>query len=167
MSTFSSATNFPVGTLPNSVVVGDFNKDGKPDIATSNGASSNVSILLGNGTGSFGTAANFNAGIYPVSLALGDFNSDGNLDIAAPWSSGGEFPSNRVAILLGNGTGSFGTPTFFNMGVYSPTSVAVGDFNGDSKPDLVTDSHLWQCILSCLWGRVRVALRLVLTLIRG
>ncbi len=47
MSTFSAATNFPVGTLPNSVVVGDFNKDGKPDIATSNGGSDNISILLG------------------------------------------------------------------------------------------------------------------------
>ncbi|MEG4815246.1 S8 family serine peptidase [Microcoleus sp. K5-D4] len=137
MSTFSSATNFPVGTLPNSVVVGDFNKDGKPDIATSNGNSSNVSILLGTGTGSFGTAANFSAGTYPASLALGDFNSDGNLDIASPWSIGGEFPSYRVAILLGNGTGSFGTATSFDV-VSSPYAVAVGDFNGDSKPDLAT-----------------------------
>ena len=138
MSTFSSATNFPVGTLPNSVVVGDFNKDGKPDIATSNGASSNISILLGTGTGSFGTAANFSAGTYPASLALGDFNSDGNLDIASPWSIGGEFPSYRVAILLGNGTGSFGTATSFDTGAYRPSSVAVGDFNSDSKPDLAT-----------------------------
>ncbi|MEG4307515.1 FG-GAP-like repeat-containing protein, partial [Microcoleus sp. D3_18a_C4] len=137
MSTFSTATNFPVGTNPNSVVVGDFNKDGKPDIATSNGASSNVSILLGTGTGSFGTAANFSAGIGPASLALGDFNSDGNLDIAAPWGSGGEFPSYRVAILLGNGTGSFGTATSFDVVSY-PYAVAVGDFNGDSRPDLVT-----------------------------
>jgi len=95
MSTFSSATNFPVGTLPNSVVVGDFNKDGKPDIATSNGggSSNGISILLGTGTGSFGTATNYKS--YFDSLALGDFNSDGNLDIVAPQSSGGEFPSYR------------------------------------------------------------------------
>src|SRR6476469_9623161 len=138
MSTFSSATNFPVGTLPNSVVVGDFNKDGKPDIATSNGggSSNGISILLGTGAGSFGTATNY--GSYFDSLALGDFNSDGNLDIAAPQSSGGEFPSYKVAILLGTGTGSFGTATSFDTGAYRPSSVAVGDFNGDSKPDLAT-----------------------------
>src|SRR6476469_1185575 len=138
MSTFSSATNFPVGTLPNSVVVGDFNKDGKPDIATSNGggSSNGISILLGTGAGSFGTATNY--GSYFDSLALGDFNSDGNLYIAAPQSSGGEFPSYKVAILLGTGTGSFGTATSFDTGAYRPSSVAVGDFNGDSKPDLAT-----------------------------
>src|SRR6476469_1527445 len=138
MSTFSSATNFPVGTLPNSVVVGDFNKDGKPDIATSNGggSSNGISILLGTGAGSFGTATNY--GSYFDSLALGDFNSDGNLDIAAPQSSGGEFPSYKVAILLGTGTGSFGTATSFDTGAYRPSSVAVGDFNVDSKPDLAT-----------------------------
>ncbi len=138
MSTFSSATNFPVGTLPNSVVVGDFNKDGKPDIATSNGggSSNGISILLGTGTGSFGSATNY--GSYFDSLALGDFNSDGNLDIVAPQSSGGEFPSYKVAILLGTGTGSFGTATNFDTGAYRPSSVAVSDFNGDSKPDLAT-----------------------------
>ena len=80
MSLFSTATNFPVGKNPNSVVVGDFNKDGNPDIATSNNGSNNISILLGTGTGSFGTATNFNIGLSPISLALGDFNSDGNLD---------------------------------------------------------------------------------------
>jgi hypothetical protein len=102
MSLFSTATNFPVGKNPNSVVVGDFNKDDNPDIATSNNGSNNISILLGTGTGSFGTATNFNIGLSPISLALGDLNSDGNLDIASMWISGEE---SRVAILLGNGTG--------------------------------------------------------------
>ncbi|MEG4802837.1 FG-GAP-like repeat-containing protein [Microcoleus sp. ARI1-B5] len=138
MSTFSTATNFPVGANPNSVVVGDFNKDGKPDIATSNSGSSNISILLGTGTGSFGTATNFNAGGRPNFLAVGDFNSDGNLDLAAPQSTGsGEFVSNDVSILLGTGTGNFGNATTLSTGIFTP-SVAVGDFNGDSKPDLAT-----------------------------
>ncbi|MEG4280532.1 VCBS repeat-containing protein [Microcoleus sp. MON1_C1] len=142
MSKFSTATNFPAGTNPNSVVVGDFNKDGKLDIATSNGNSSNVSILLGAGTGSFGTAANFNAGGSPASLALGDFNSDGNLDLAAPQSSvsSGEtaYVSNDVSILLGTGTGSFGTPTKLSSGANTkPVSVVTGDFDADGKLDLV------------------------------
>ena len=91
MSTFSSATNFPGSTNPNSVAVGDFNKDGKPDIATSNNGYSGISILLATGAGSFGTATNY--GSYFDSLALRDFNSDGNLDIVALQSNGGEFPS--------------------------------------------------------------------------
>ncbi|MEG3987652.1 FG-GAP-like repeat-containing protein, partial [Microcoleus sp. S28C3] len=139
MSTFSTATNFPVGTNPNSVVVGDFNKDGKPDIATSNGNSGNISILLGNGTGGFGTATNFNAN-SPGALALGDFNGDGNLDIVTlPLSgSGGEFPTYRATILLGTGTGSFGTPTQLSGDQYTkPVSVVTGDFDADGKLDLV------------------------------
>jgi FG-GAP-like repeat/RTX calcium-binding nonapeptide repeat (4 copies) len=140
MSIFSNATNFPVGKNPNSVVVGDFNKDGKPDIATSNNGSNNISILLGTGTGSFGTATNFNIGLSPISLALGDFNSDGNLDIASMWISGEE---SRVAILLGNGTGGFGTPTSFDTGAEDGSSdrgyaIGVGDLNSDGKLDLAT-----------------------------
>jgi FG-GAP-like repeat/RTX calcium-binding nonapeptide repeat (4 copies)/Calx-beta domain len=140
MSIFNTATNFPVGTNPNSVVVGDFNKDGKSDIATSNNGSANISILLGKGTGSFGTATNFNIGLSPISLALGDFNSDGNLDIVSMWISGKE---SRVAILLGNGTGGFGTPTSFDTGADDGSSdrgyaIGVGDLNSDGKLDLVT-----------------------------
>ncbi|MEG4045186.1 FG-GAP-like repeat-containing protein, partial [Microcoleus sp. Pol17C2] len=137
MSTFSTATNFPVGTNPNSVVVGDFNKDGKPDIATSN--SSGVSILLGTGTGDFGTATNFNAN-SPGALALGDFNSDGNLDIVTlSLSNSGalEFPTYRADILLGTGTGSFGAPTQLNSAQIRQLSVVAGDFDADGKLDLV------------------------------
>ncbi|NJK70587.1 MAG: VCBS repeat-containing protein [Microcoleus sp. SU_5_3] len=140
MSLFNTATNFPVGTNPNSVVVGDFNKDGKPDIATSNNGSENISILLGTGTGSFGTATNFNIGVSPISLALGDFNSDGNIDIASMWISE---EKGQVAILLGNGTGSFGAPKSFDTGQDDGKSdrgysIGVGDFNSDGKLDLAT-----------------------------
>ena len=85
--------------------------------------SNNVSILLGNGTGSFGTATNFGAGATPVSVAIGDFNGDTFLDLER-----GNEGSNNVSILLGNDTGSFGTATNFAAGTF-PTSVAVGDFN--------------------------------------
>ncbi|MFN6212135.1 MAG: FG-GAP repeat domain-containing protein [Microcystis sp.] len=80
---FGTPTNFSVGTSPVSVTVGDFNGDGKSDLATANLNSNNVSVLLGTGTGSFGTATNFSVGINPRSVTVGDFNGDGKSDLAA------------------------------------------------------------------------------------
>ncbi len=62
--------------------VGDFNGDGKSDLAVANANSSNVSVLLGTGTGSFGPATNFSVGSSPRSVAVGDFNGDGKSDLA-------------------------------------------------------------------------------------
>ncbi|PZS00752.1 MAG: hypothetical protein DLM69_06005, partial [Candidatus Chloroheliales bacterium] len=70
---FSNATSYPAGSGPSSVAVGDFNHDGKPDLATANYSSNNVSALLGNGNGTFQTAANFSVGSQPFSVAVGDF----------------------------------------------------------------------------------------------
>ncbi|MEG4320439.1 MULTISPECIES: FG-GAP-like repeat-containing protein, partial [unclassified Microcoleus] len=139
MSIFSTSTSFPAGTEPNCIVVGDFNKDGKPDLATGNQGTNNISILLGTGTGSFGTPTNFNIGFEPINnLALGDFNNDGNLDIASLMRDSANL--GQAAILFGNGKGSFGTPTSFDTGAYPyyDISIDVGDFNGDGKLDLVT-----------------------------
>jgi hypothetical protein len=147
MSTFSTASNFPVGTSPLSIVVGDFNKDGKPDIATGNYGSNNISILLGTGTGSFDTATNFNIGFSPETLELGDFNNDGNLDIV----SGSNNRVLGVTILLGNGKGSFGTPTSFDTGEATGYSIDSGDFNGDGKLDLVV-THASSGNVSILLG---------------
>ncbi|MCL1469047.1 VCBS repeat-containing protein, partial [Argonema galeatum A003/A1] len=105
-TTFAAATNFAVGTNPYSVTVGDFNGDGKTDIAAANRTSNNVSVLLGTGTGSFGAATNFAVGNSPLSVTVGDFNGDGKTDIAAA-----NFNSNNVSVLLGTGTGSFGAAT--------------------------------------------------------
>ena len=108
---FGSATNFGAGTTPDSVAVGDFNGDGKQDLAVANQGSNNVSILLGDGAGSFGSATNFGAGNTPFSVAVGDFNGDGKQDLAVANVS-----SNNVSILLGNGAGSFGSATNFGSG---------------------------------------------------
>ena len=129
---FGPATNFIVGTTPQSVSVGDFNKDGKLDLATANFNSNNVSILLGTGTGSFGTATGFSVGTNPYSVAVQDFNGDGKPDIATANEG-----SNNVSVLLGNGTGGFGATTNFAVGT-GPRSVTVGDFNADGKIDLAT-----------------------------
>jgi len=78
--------------------VGDFNGDGAPDLAVGIGGSNNVSVLLGNGDGSFQTAArSFGAGNGPASLALADFNGDGELDLAVA-----NHDSNNVSVLINN-----------------------------------------------------------------
>ena len=127
---FAAATNFTVGTTPRSVAIGDFNKDGNADIAAANQSSNNVSILLGDGTGSFAAATNFTVGTAPFSVAIGDFNKDGNADIAAANAN-----SQNVSILLGDGTGSFAAATNFTVGT-TPFSVAIGDFNKDGNADI-------------------------------
>jgi hypothetical protein len=128
---FSAPTTFGAGNDSLSVAVGDFNGDGKQDLAVANNLSNNVSILLGNGAGHFSAPTNFTVGDRPGSVAVGDFNGDGKQDLAVANSG---VPAN-VSILLGNGAGNFGAPANFTAGDY-PNSIAVGDFNGDGKQDL-------------------------------
>jgi hypothetical protein len=90
-----------------------------------------VSVLLGNGDGSFQAARSFAAGTHPQSVAVGDFNSDGMQDLAVANSY-----SNNASVLLGNGDGSFQARQHFGAGSGSG-SVVVGDFNGDGLEDLV------------------------------
>ncbi|MCA2668070.1 MAG: VCBS repeat-containing protein [Pseudanabaena sp. M114S2SP2A07QC] len=129
---FSTPTNFSVGNFPISVTVGDFNGDGKSDLAVANLNGNNVSVLLGTGAGSFGPATNFSVGSSPISVTVGDFNGDGKSDLAVANRYG-----NNVSVLLGTGAGSFGPATNFSVGI-RPYSVTVGDFNGDGKSDLAT-----------------------------
>jgi hypothetical protein len=127
---FGAAVNFTAGSGPRAVAVGDFNGDGKQDLAVANYISSDVSVLLGTGGGSFGDAMNFTAGAEPYSVAVGDFNGDGKQDLAVA-----NIDSNNVSVLLGTGTGSFGDAVNYATGL-APFSVAVGDFNNDGKQDL-------------------------------
>ena len=92
----------------------------------------NVSILLGNGEGSFGPANNFGAGIGPRSIAVGDFNEDEALDIATVNAG-----SNNISILLGNGNGTFDPATNFPVGS-GQTYIAIADFNEDEALDIAT-----------------------------
>jgi hypothetical protein len=113
-----------------SMAVGDFNGDGKPDLAVTNSGANGVNVFL-NGGGCLSVVNTMPAtGAGPSSIAAADFNGDGKLDLAVANSG-----SNNVTILLGNGDGTFTAAASPATGM-APNSLAVGDFNGDSIPDL-------------------------------
>ena len=114
-----------VGVDPRTVAVGDFDKDGKEDLAVPNANSGDVAILMGVGNGSFGEPAFYEAGDYPLWIAIGDFNEDGDEDLAVVDRNG-----HNVAILLGRGDGSFWGALLKGVG-NRPRSVVIGDFNED------------------------------------
>lgn len=116
-------------TKPIYIAVGDFNRDGWPDLAVANYNTNNVGVRLG-GAGGFSAPVTFAVGTTPTSIAVGDFNRDGFIDIVTTNQA-----SNNVSVLLGNGAGSFATHVDYPAGG-TPTAVAVGDFNRDGKLDL-------------------------------
>ncbi|HTQ55593.1 MAG TPA: VCBS repeat-containing protein [Bryobacteraceae bacterium] len=134
-----------VGQAPIFVVAADFNHDGYLDLAVANtalGRGGSISILLGNGDGTFRPALSLPGGNYPRSIAVADFNHDGNPDLAVA----NESPSSggSVTVFPGNGDGTFQTPSFLMAGTY-PASVVAADFNGDGKVDLaVANSQQFQ-----------------------
>ncbi len=123
-------TDYPVGSGPASVITADFNGDGRQDLAVANSGSNNVSILLGNGDGTFAAKTDFPCGLKPMWVTAGDFNADSKLDLITA-----NFDSSTVSILLGNGDGTFAAASSFTVG-NGPVSAAVGDFNGDGRLDL-------------------------------
>ena len=131
------ASGVPTGIYPVAIAVGDFNNDGVLDLAVmndpsfyGNGSSPAITILLGNGDGTFNPEPTPPSGQLE-DLVVGDFNRDGNLDIA-----GINTATNSIQILLGNGDGTFSAgPSGPQLGV-EPSQIIVGDFNGDGIPDL-------------------------------
>ena len=128
---FLEAPEYPAGTSPQAVAVGDFNGDGKLDVAVVNGNANTVSVMLGNGDGTFQAKTDFATGSTPRGIAVGHFTSSGNLDLAVT-----NFASNTVSVLLGNGDGTFQAKKDTAVGS-GPIGIAVSDFNNDGNSDLV------------------------------
>lgn len=143
---FAAPVDFAAGSGAVSIAVGDFNGDGKQDLAVVNSQSNNVSILRGDGTGNFSSAVNFATGLHPTGVVVGDFNNDQKQDLAVV-----NYDSGDVSILLGDGNGMFIGPSDV-VGGDGPSSVAVGDFNGDGNQDLAV-ANLDSSNVSILLGR--------------
>jgi hypothetical protein len=127
--TFQPHVDYPTANGAYSVATGDFNKDGKADLAVACRNNASVSVLLGNGDGTFQPYVSYVVGSEPDSINVADFNGDGNQDLTV--AVGG-----AVSVLLGNGNGTFGTASIYPTGYTD--ALGVGDFNGDHLLDIVT-----------------------------
>ena len=133
---------YPTGyqSWPFWVAIEDFNRDNQLDIAVANFNNNNIGILLGYGNGSFTNVATYSSGSgsAPQCLRVGDFNNDNILDIAVAMSG-----ANSFVVLFGFGDGTFLLGTIYSTGIGSgPFSLAIGDFNNDTRLDIVVANYL-------------------------
>ena len=127
---FAAKVDYLTGSLPYSVAVGDFNSDGKPDLAVTTHDSDTVSVLRNNGDGTFAAKVDYPTNMSPTSVTVGDFNVDGKPDLVVTY-----FIARQVSVFLNNGDGTFAAKADYST-ILTSFALAVGDFNADGKPDL-------------------------------
>jgi Bacterial Ig-like domain (group 3)/FG-GAP-like repeat/FG-GAP repeat len=143
--TFQAAIEYlSGGAYPYSLKIADLNGDGKLDVVAANSDSGNVGVLLGNGNGTFQKAVTYSSGetirvVQITSVAVADVNGDGHPDLLLTTQNAGADGNNggEVALLLGNGDGTFQGAVNYPSGGYQLFGVAVGDVNGDGRPDVL------------------------------
>ena len=146
---FQSTVSFPVAEPPSTIAFADFNHDGNLDFAVvGSGAIAGIEVVLGKGAGAFQPPLQIQTPTGAYAFAVGDFNGDGTPDLAVLLSQYALGKSDAVQIMLGNGDGTFSVKTTYPAGPFA-TAIAVGDFNGDGKLDLIaadmgTDAQNYQ-----------------------
>jgi hypothetical protein len=148
--TFQAPATIAAGNFPNAVAAADVNTDGHLDIVTTGGGGSVgpygscISVILGNGNGTFQTQMSYATYADPTAITLADFNGDHNLDAAVLTNDG------YMSILLGNGNGTFQAATNIGIGLTAaasgPLAIAAADFNKDGKEDLILSIYGQDCV---------------------
>jgi hypothetical protein len=123
-----------VGGAPGGVAAGDFNGDGRLDLATANN-DGGISVLIGKGDGTFHPQVVYGAGSFPANIYAGDFNNDGKLDLAVV-----NYDDGAVGVLLGNGDGTFQPQTEYGS-VGGAVDAKIADFNNDGNLDFVVSDR--------------------------
>lgn len=137
---FAQFATVPSAIVPGTVLTGDFNEDGRSDVAATNefnGGVNNLLVALNDGSGGFGAPSYYPGGFGPVSGTTGDANGDGHTDILST-----DTVTSQVYLLLGDGAGSFGSPSTYGVAIF-PQGGVLADLTGDGKPEGITGGISW------------------------